>query len=69
LCALTEVCPHAGGPLSEGTIVDDTIRCPWHGSRFDLATGVAVEGPTAFPARCFDVRAGDGGIEVRVKRA
>jgi nitrite reductase/ring-hydroxylating ferredoxin subunit/uncharacterized membrane protein len=68
LCALTETCPHFGGPLSEGKIVDGTIRCPWHGSRFDLANGVAVEGPTAFPARCFDVRVGESGIEVRAKR-
>lgn len=67
VCALTEVCPHAGGPLSEGTIVDDTIRCPWHGSRFDLESGAAVEGPTAFPAVAYDVREGAQGIEVRAK--
>jgi nitrite reductase/ring-hydroxylating ferredoxin subunit len=66
--ALTETCPHLGGPLAEGTLEDGTIRCPWHGSRFDLATGAAVEGPTAFPARCYETRVRDGNIEVRARQ-
>ncbi len=65
--ALTETCPHMGGPLAEGTLEDGTIRCPWHGSRFDLGTGAAVEGPTAFSARCYEARVRDGNIEVRAR--
>lgn len=68
ICALSEVCPHLGGPLAEGKVEDGTIRCPWHGSRFDLRSGAAVEGPTAYPARCFDVRVREGNIEVRAQR-
>ncbi|HTL48860.1 MAG TPA: Rieske (2Fe-2S) protein [Verrucomicrobiae bacterium] len=30
----TEVCPHQGGPLSEGRICQDQIECPWHGLKF-----------------------------------
>lgn len=63
--ALTETCPHLGGPLSEGKLVGDAIQCPWHGSELALEDGHVVNGPTAFPARCFDVRVRGGYIEVR----
>jgi nitrite reductase/ring-hydroxylating ferredoxin subunit/uncharacterized membrane protein len=64
--ALTETCPHLGGPLSEGKLVGDAIQCPWHRSELALDDGHVVNGPTTFPARCFDVRVRDGQIEVRV---
>ena len=35
--ALHDQCAHAGGPLSQGTLVGDCLECPWHGSRFRLA--------------------------------
>ena len=44
--AIGEVCPHAGGALSEGVIEGLEVECPLHGSRFNLKTG----GPTAPPA-------------------
>jgi pyruvate oxidase len=37
--ALEDRCPHAGGPLAEGSIEDGRLVCPWHGREFDLATG------------------------------
>lgn len=43
--AMEEHCSHRAGPLSEGALVDGCIVCPWHGSRFDLATGAVVTGP------------------------
>lgn len=67
--ALTETCPHLGGPLSEGKIVNGAIECPWHGSRLALDNGHVVNGPTAFPARCFDVRVRRSYIEVRAARS
>jgi nitrite reductase/ring-hydroxylating ferredoxin subunit len=33
------VCPHLGGPLLEGKILDRTIVCPWHQYKYDLLTG------------------------------
>ncbi len=63
--ALTETCPHLGGPLSEGKLVGDAIQCPWHNSELALEDGHVVNGPTTFPARCFDVRVREGQIEVR----
>ena len=64
--ALHDQCAHAGGPLSGGKIVDGCIECPWHGSRFELATGRRRRGPTVYDQPAYEVRAaGGGGYEVR----
>jgi nitrite reductase/ring-hydroxylating ferredoxin subunit/uncharacterized membrane protein len=63
--ALTETCPHLGGPLSEGKLVGGAIECPWHQSKLSLADGSIVSGPTTHPARCFEVRIRKGEIQVR----
>ncbi len=59
--ALHAQCAHAGGPLPSGKLVDGCIECPWHFSRFELATGRRRAGPTTFDQPRYEVRAGDGG--------
>jgi nitrite reductase/ring-hydroxylating ferredoxin subunit/uncharacterized membrane protein len=59
--ALHAQCAHAGGPLPSGRIVDGCIECPWHFSRFDLATGRRRQGPTTFDQPHYEVRAAEGG--------
>lgn len=65
--ALRETCTHLGGPLSEGKLEGDSIRCPWHGSRFCLKDGRVLDGPAVFPERVFEVRVREGQIEVRAR--
>jgi nitrite reductase/ring-hydroxylating ferredoxin subunit/uncharacterized membrane protein len=65
--ALAESCAHLGGPLSEGRLEDNALRCPWHGSLFALEDGRVLEGPSTYPQTCFEVRRRDGQIEVRAR--
>jgi nitrite reductase/ring-hydroxylating ferredoxin subunit/uncharacterized membrane protein len=68
LCAVSGVCTHRGAPLADGDVTDGCVRCPWHGSRFALATGAVVEGPATFPLAHFETKRGAGGIAVRPRR-
>ncbi|MFE7836223.1 Rieske 2Fe-2S domain-containing protein [Streptomyces sp. NPDC057474] len=67
LHALAERCSHLAGPLSEGTVADGCVRCPWHGSVFRLADGWNVRGPATAPQPPFDTRIVDGHVEVRLR--
>jgi nitrite reductase/ring-hydroxylating ferredoxin subunit len=37
--AIDDICPHQGGPLSEGLVEEGCVTCPWHGAMFELSTG------------------------------
>ncbi len=63
------VCTHYGGPLAEGLVVDETIRCPWHHARFSLRTGEAVGAPALNPVACFNVRHNNGMVGIDGKKA
>jgi nitrite reductase/ring-hydroxylating ferredoxin subunit/uncharacterized membrane protein len=67
LCALAHSCSHLGGPLSEGTLKDGLVVCPWHGSEFALADGKILNGPATHDQPTFRVRERNGQIEVAAK--
>ena len=65
LYALDNICSHAGGLLSRGTVADLTVTCPLHGSRFALADGSVGRGPAHQPQPVLRTRIRNGWIEVR----
>ena len=65
LYALDNRCPHAGGPLGEGSIENGVLRCPWHERRFDLRTGACVDHAHTRSVRCHPLRI--DGLDVLVE--
>jgi NADPH-dependent 2,4-dienoyl-CoA reductase/sulfur reductase-like enzyme/nitrite reductase/ring-hydroxylating ferredoxin subunit len=65
--AIGATCSHYGGPLAEGLMVGDTIRCPWHHARFSLRTGEAIGAPAFNPVSCWRVERRDNQVFVREK--
>ncbi len=63
--AIEDVCTHDGGPLVEGTIVNECqVQCPRHGARFDIRTGAALSFPAFEPTNTYAVQIKDGEIWV-----
>jgi len=66
--AIDAECTHYHGPLAEGLIVGDTVRCPWHHACFSLKTGEAVSAPAFDPVRCWTVDEIHGQVFVKAKK-
>ena len=63
--AIEDTCPHKGGPLSEGTISDGSVRCPWHGAIFVIETGEPVSGPAPCAVKVYPCRVSGDDIEIQ----
>src|SRR6185437_4482590 len=65
LFAIDSTCTHYGGPLGEGLLVGDTVRCPWHHACFSLRTGEALAAPAINPVHCWRIERSNGRLRVR----
>src|SRR5437764_3267813 len=65
--AIGSTCSHYGGPLAEGLVVGDTVRCPWHHASFSLRTGEAIGAPAFNPMSCWRVEKHNDTVFVRDK--
>jgi len=66
--AIGATCTHYSGPLADGVVDGDTVRCPYHHACFSLRTGEAVRAPALSPVKCWTVQQLDGKLYVREPR-
>jgi NADPH-dependent 2,4-dienoyl-CoA reductase/sulfur reductase-like enzyme/nitrite reductase/ring-hydroxylating ferredoxin subunit len=66
--AIDAHCSHYHGPLADGLVVGDSIRCPWHHACFDLRSGEATRAPALGPLAVWQVEHQGTRIVVRHKR-
>jgi nitrite reductase/ring-hydroxylating ferredoxin subunit len=64
--AIEDVCTHRGAPLSEGECEGTEVVCPWHGARFDLATGSHLSPPASKGVAVYKVQVVGDDIDVEV---
>ena len=67
--AIGATCSHYGGPLAEGILVGDTVRCPWHHTAFRLHDGGVDRPPALDPLPCWRVEESNGRVKVVGKAA
>jgi nitrite reductase/ring-hydroxylating ferredoxin subunit len=53
--AIGNKCTHMGCKLSGGKLEGETVRCPCHGSMFNVRTGEVVKGPAKNPEPVYTV--------------
>jgi len=62
ICAVDDTCTHEEASLSTGVLKGELVKCPLHGSRFNVCTGKALEEPAEENLRTYPVRLEDGRI-------
>ncbi len=65
--AVGAYCTHYHGPLADGLVVGDEVRCPWHHACFSLRTGEALRAPAIDPVQCWRVERSGENVVVKEK--
>ncbi|XP_019952966.2 apoptosis-inducing factor 3 isoform X2 [Paralichthys olivaceus] len=66
--AIGNQCTHYGAPLSKGVISGHRVRCPWHGSCFNVHTGDLEECPGMDCLPCHKVKIQNSKVYVSVNK-
>ena len=56
ICATADTCTHEDASLSAGSLRGELVRCPLHGSRFNVCTGKVMEEPAEQDLKTYPVR-------------
>ena len=62
--AFHDSCTHRGGSLAAGSMICETVQCPWHGSQFSVKDGTVKAGPAKMPISVYPVSERNGRIYV-----
>lgn len=62
--AIADTCTHEDASLYKGVLKDGCVRCPLHGSRFDIKTGAPLEEPAEEPVDVYPVQVLDGVVRI-----
>jgi len=54
--AIDDMCSHEDASLAKGSLHGECVKCPLHGSRFDLNTGAALDEPAEEPVKTYAVK-------------
>jgi thiamine pyrophosphate-dependent acetolactate synthase large subunit-like protein/nitrite reductase/ring-hydroxylating ferredoxin subunit len=65
--AISNRCPHQGGPLGDGFLQNGYVVCPWHAYEYDPLTGTSPPDYDDEPAVPFQVEVRDDGLYVGVQ--
>jgi 3-phenylpropionate/trans-cinnamate dioxygenase ferredoxin component len=60
--ATDDTCTHEDASLSTGSLKGDLVKCPLHGSRFNVRTGEVLEEPAEENLTTYAVRVEGGSI-------
>jgi nitrite reductase/ring-hydroxylating ferredoxin subunit len=63
---LRNICTHRGCKLSNGTLTGEIVRCPCHGSEFNVRSGIVVKGPALEAVVSYPAIVGNGNISVTI---
>lgn len=64
--AFDDRCTHKGGSLAGGSLICNTVQCPWHGSQFDCETGDVKAGPAKTPIKTFEIKELNGALYIQL---
>jgi 3-phenylpropionate/trans-cinnamate dioxygenase ferredoxin subunit len=68
-CAVDDTCTHEEASLATGVLKGELVRCPLHGSRFNVCTGEALEEPAEENLRTYPVRLEGGRVLIGLREA